>query len=95
MNNPNMYTNKRKSKGIIRYFIIWLAIIGVFTFFIVRALSSNSKNEYNWNINEVEYALGANENGEHVDSKFDEINQFNSDNIQKIVLNIGYIKSYN
>ena len=93
MNNPNMYTNKRKSKGIIRYFIIWLAIIGVFTFFIVRALSSNSKNEYNWNINEVEYALGANENGEHVDSKFDEIHQFNPDNIQKIVLNIGYIKS--
>ena len=57
MNNPNMYTNKKQKGGFLKYIIIWMAILAVIIFFLVRSLGTSSTNAYTWNIIEYEQAL--------------------------------------
>ena len=101
MNNPNMYTNKRQKSGFLKYIIIWLAILAVIVFFLVRSLNTGSAKAYSWNINEYEQALTEeiiyDEDNNIVDgydeSYFKTLYDFDRDNVKGITLEIGYIKS--
>ena len=101
MNNPNMYTNKRQKSGFLKYIIIWLAILAVIIFFLVRSLNTGSAKAYSWNINEYEQALTEeiiyDEDNNIVDgydeSYFKTLYDFDRDNVKGITLEIGYIKS--
>ena len=62
MNNPNMYGNKRKSNSFVKYIIIWLLVLGVIAFFLIKSLGSSTSKSYSWNINEYEYALTLEDN---------------------------------
>ena len=101
MNNPNMYTNKRQKSVFLKYIIIWLAILAVIVFFLVRSLNTGSAKAYSWNINEYEQALTEeiiyDEDNNIVDgydeSYFKTLYDFDRDNVKGITLEIGYIKS--
>ena len=101
MNNPNMYTNKKQKSGFLKYIIIWLAILAVIVFFLVRSLNTGSAKAYSWNINEYEQALteeivvDENNNivGGYDESYFKTLYDFDRDNVKGITLEIGYIKS--
>ena len=94
MNNPNMYTNKQKRPGYLRYFLIWGAIIIVIGFFLVMSLGQTTNNAYSWNIDEYEYALTNDNTSEKVDDdNFANKYQFDRDNITGIEIELGYMKS--
>ena len=101
MNNPNMYTNKKQKSGFLKYIIIWLAILAVIVFFLVRSLNTTTAKAYNWNINEYEQALTEeiivddqnNIVGGYDESYFKKLYDFDRDNVKAISLEIGYIKS--
>ena len=56
MNNPNMYTNKRKGAGFLKYIIIWFVILAIVVFLLIKSLGTGKGNSYTWTINEYEYA---------------------------------------
>ena len=92
MNNPQMYTNKRKRPNILKYVIFWVLMLGFLSFILIRAFSVTGQNKYNWNINEVEYAL-AETPSNNVDSTFDSKYAYAPENVTSIELNVGYIES--
>lgn len=57
MNNPNMYTNKKKSGSVFKLLIPWLIIIGLIVLIMFKACSTTSTYSYTWNIKQFEYAL--------------------------------------
>ena len=57
MNNPNMYTSKKKSSGILKYLIIWLAILFVVIILVSKACNSGQVTSYEWNVNQFEEAM--------------------------------------
>ena len=94
MNNPNMYTNKQKRPGYLRYFLIWGAIIIVIGFFLVMSLGQTTNNAYSWNIDEYEYALTNDNSSEKVDDdNFANKYQFDRENITGIEIELGYMTS--
>ena len=54
MNNPNMYGNKRKNNSFVKYIIIWLLVLGVIAFFLIRSLGSSTSKSYSWNHNSTD-----------------------------------------
>ena len=93
MNNPNMYGNKRKSNSFVKYIIIWLLVLGVIAFFLIKSLGSSTSKSYSWNINEYEYALTLEDNSEVNEQNFSTTYDFSRDRIEGIELDLGYIKS--
>ena len=94
MNNPNMYTNKRKGAGFLKYIIIWYVILAIVVFLLIKSLGTGKGNSYTWTINEYEYAL-TNDNS---DSSINEDNfkttyKFSRDNVSSIQINLGMMKS--
>lgn len=88
-----MYTGKQKKPSLLKYFIIWGAILAVVIFLLVLAQTKSTSKTYSWNIDEYEYAL-TNENSDGVDvDEFVNKYDFNRDNIKSIVVNLGSIKS--
>ena len=93
MNNPNMYGNKRKNNSFVKYIIIWLLVLGVIAFFLIRSLGSSTSKSYSWNINEYEYALTLEDNNVVDEQNFSTTYDFSRDRIEGIELDLGYIKS--
>ena len=93
MNNPNMYGNKRKSNSFVKYIIIWLLVLGVIAFFLIKSLGSSTSKSYSWNINEYEYALTLEDNNVVDEQNFSTTYDFSRDRIEGIELDLGYIKS--
>ena len=84
MNNPNMYGNKRKNNSFVKYIIIWLLVLGVIAFFLIRSLGSSTSKSYSWNINEYEYALTLEDNNVVDEQNFSTTYDFSRDRIEGI-----------
>ena len=99
MNNPNMYTNKQNKPGYFKYFAIWGIIALMIGFFIFLALNNGSTNAYTWNVNEYQYALTDEDNGnlyfdtQDEKTKFAETYDFSRQNITDIKIELGYMTS--
>lgn len=94
MNNPNMYTSKRKKTNVLKYLILWFAVIAViFSLLAMSGLFAGS-HSYQWGIGEYEYALTQEDNDSTI--KFDqdafaEKYGFDRSKITKITWKEGYI----
>ena len=77
----------------VKYIIIWLLVLGVIAFFLIRSLGSSTSKSYSWNINEYEYALTLEDNNVVDEQNFSTTYDFSRDRIEGIELDLGYIKS--